>query len=210
MAEGQVDRVTVSAEQLGLHTGYEHPSKQPSRELSKPCLGVLFPRMCLLLPTLRKRLRSPLSCAYTREDAELDAEKVVRRVFPALWSGQLYSVCRRKELIGLENLLPTSCRVEFEGHLDFDLGNLMATDPSPVDSREAGEDREADILSAATRITQSLVAKLFQLPGRLVGMGRVVDLPAPSYPLPRQKPLPTPRPPTRSASLGFTNQTKTS
>lgn len=89
-------------------------------------------------------------------------------------------------------------REEFEGHLDYDLGNLMASDPSPQDTQGWADDREAHFLDTATRITQSLVGKLFQLPGQLAGMGRVVTLPAPTYPLPRHKPLPAPRLPTRS------------
>lgn len=92
------------------------------------------------------------------------------------------------------------CREAFEGRLDFDLGNLMACDPSPQDAQGLANDREAHCLETATQIAQSLAAQLFQLPGRLAGRGRVVSLPAPAFPLPRQKPLPTPRPPTRYAA----------
>ena len=88
-------------------------------------------------------------------------------------------------------------REEFEGQLDYDLGNLMACDPSPQDTKALMENPDAYCLEQATKITQSLVNQLFKLPGKLVGMGRVVELPDPTYRLPRQKPLPTPRPPTR-------------
>ena len=73
----------------------------------------------------------------------------------------------------------------------------MACDGSLQDAQALTEDREAHCLETATQITQSLVARLFQLPGQAAGMGRVVALPAPTFLLPRQKPMPTPRPPTR-------------
>ena len=89
------------------------------------------------------------------------------------------------------------CRQEYEGQLEFDLGNLMACDPSPVDTQALEQDPEAHCLEMATKITQSLVAQLFSLPGQAAPIGRVVHLPPPTTQLPRQKPLPTPRPPTR-------------
>lgn len=156
MAEAEPVRVTVSAEQLGLQTGYAflQAGRRPPSYLAT------------LLP---------------------------------LWTGSP----ARLGFCGaaLQPMATHACsprhRQETESHLDFDLGNLMAADLSPVDVRPPGEGREADLAAAATQATQALVAQLFQLPGRLVGMGRVVELPAPSYPLPRQKPLPAPRPPTR-------------
>ena len=89
------------------------------------------------------------------------------------------------------------CRDNFEGQLDYDLGNLMACDPSPQDAQALTDNREVHSLETATLITQSLVARLFALPGRLAAFGRIVDLPGPAFQLPRQKPLPKPRPPTR-------------
>ena len=76
----------------------------------------------------------------------------------------------------------------------------MACDPSPQDAQALTDNREAYSLETATLITQSLVARLFALPGRLAAFGRVVDLPGPAFQLPRQKPLPTARPPTRQGS----------
>ena len=79
-----------------------------------------------------------------------------------------------------------TCREEFEGQLDYDLGNLMACDPNPQDLKALAEDREAHCLETATKITQSLIGQLFRLPGKLVGMGRIVELPEPTYRVPRQ------------------------
>ena len=73
----------------------------------------------------------------------------------------------------------------------------MASDPNPQDAAALSNDREAHCLETATRITQSLVGQLFKLPGQLAGMGRVVTLPAPTFQIPRHKPLPAPRLPTR-------------
>lgn len=44
---------------------------------------------------------------------------------------------------------------------------------------------------------QSLTAKLFALPSEPAPVGRIAQLPAPTTALPREKPLPKPRPPTK-------------
>lgn len=58
-------------------------------------------------------------------------------------------------------------REEFDGGLDYDLGNLMACDPSPVDAERLRADPAGACLEMATRITQSLVARLFELPSEV-------------------------------------------
>ncbi len=55
-------------------------------------------------------------------------------------------------------------REEYDGGLDYDLGNLMASDPAPVDAERLRADPDGACLELATRITQSLVARLFELP----------------------------------------------
>ncbi|KAK9841014.1 hypothetical protein WJX81_005502 [Elliptochloris bilobata] len=86
---------------------------------------------------------------------------------------------------------------EFEGGLDYDLGNMMACDPSPVDAERLRADPSLACLEMATRITQSLVARLFELPSEAAPVGRIAQLPPPTHPLPRHKPLPAARAPTR-------------
>jgi len=119
----------------------------------------------------------------------------MRKIYSKLHSLPLSAVIQA--CLRLTPFSPCPCREEFEGHLEYDLGNLMACDSSLQDAQALSGDREAHCLEAATQITQSLVSRLFKLPGQAVGMGRVVSLPAPTFPLPRQKPMPTPRPPTR-------------
>ena len=46
-------------------------------------------------------------------------------------------------------------------------------------------------------MTQALVERLFALPSQPVEGGRIAQLPSPSTPLPRAKPLPKPRAPTK-------------
>lgn len=52
-------------------------------------------------------------------------------------------------------------------------------------------------LSVATNAFQSLTRALFKLPFELDPLGRIAELPAPTTRLPREKPLPKPRPPTK-------------
>lgn len=77
------------------------------------------------------------------------------------------------------------------------MGNLAAYDPSPVDAEQFAANPDAACLTVATKITQSLVAKLFALPSEAADVGRVAQLPPPTTALPRAKPVPKPREPTK-------------
>eukprot|EP00873_Tetraselmis_striata_P004784 jgi/Tetstr1/425048/TSEL_015513.t1 len=88
----------------------------------------------------------------------------------------------------------------YSGSLEYDLGHLAAFEPSALDSAKfdtPGSGREAACLELATSITQSLVAQVFGLPSEAAEVGRLAKLPPPSTPLPRHKPLPKPRAPTK-------------
>lgn len=89
------------------------------------------------------------------------------------------------------------CREQFEGQLEFDLGNLTASDPSPIDAEEFLANPDTACLDAATKVTQALVAQLFALPSEAADVGRVAQLPPPTTALPRSKALPKPREPTK-------------
>uniref|UniRef100_A0A061RH30 Ribosome biogenesis regulatory protein n=1 Tax=Tetraselmis sp. GSL018 TaxID=582737 RepID=A0A061RH30_9CHLO len=88
---------------------------------------------------------------------------------------------------------------EYEGSLEFDIGNMAAFEPSALKTEEfdCPEKREDVCQKLAQEITQSLVAKIFALPSEAADVGRLAILPGPSTPLPRAKPLPKPRPPTK-------------
>ncbi|NXY87110.1 RRS1 protein, partial [Alcedo cyanopectus] len=96
-----------------------------------------------------------------------------------------------------------SVTVEKELELEFDLGNLLALDRNPAPAaglRGAGPRREALLRELARDNTQLLAARLWELPAeRAGGAGGplVAQLPEPTFRLPREKPPPRPRPPTR-------------
>ncbi|NWW13362.1 RRS1 protein, partial [Oreocharis arfaki] len=96
-----------------------------------------------------------------------------------------------------------SITVEKELELEYDLGNLLAVDPNPPPAaalRGAGPRREALLRALARDNTQLLVSRLWELPAeRAGGAGGplVAQLPEPTFRLPREKPPPKPRPPTR-------------
>ncbi|KAG1655123.1 hypothetical protein FOA52_012541 [Chlamydomonas sp. UWO 241] len=86
-----------------------------------------------------------------------------------------------------------TCREEYDGQLEFDMGNLSAMDPAPLDpSSFSGPDKEAALLDAARRMTQSLANKLFTLPAEPTRGGRLALLPPPLTVLPRFQPMPKP------------------
>ncbi|KAJ7338883.1 hypothetical protein JRQ81_012785 [Phrynocephalus forsythii] len=98
-----------------------------------------------------------------------------------------------------------SVAVHKELDLEFDVGNLLAVDRNPAPravSREGtpSAQREGLLRALARDNTQLLVAQLWALPSERAegGAGPVVaQLPEPSTRLPREKPLPKPRPLTR-------------
>ncbi|XP_057805372.1 ribosome biogenesis regulatory protein homolog [Salvia miltiorrhiza] len=86
-----------------------------------------------------------------------------------------------------------------EAQYEIDLGNLMAFDrnhqfASPPTSRE---EIVKETVEQATKLVQAVADALFNLPSTEDPDGPLVKLPAPTTKLPREKPLPKPRPPTQ-------------
>ncbi|KAG6776508.1 ribosome biogenesis regulatory protein [Populus alba x Populus x berolinensis] len=89
--------------------------------------------------------------------------------------------------------------MDTQNEYQVDLGNLMAFDPfhhftSIPSSRE---ELVAECLSNGTELVQAIVSGVFNLPSTEDIDGPLVKLPPPTTKLPREKPLPKPKPPTR-------------
>jgi len=80
---------------------------------------------------------------------------------------------------------------------EVDLGNLAVIDPTPLDKASFKKNREAFIQSHTRAAMQLLFQKLDQLPREEDKQGVYLTLPACSISIPREKPLPKPKPPTR-------------
>ncbi|KAM3928820.1 ribosome biogenesis regulatory protein homolog [Leptodactylus fuscus] len=88
--------------------------------------------------------------------------------------------------------------VHKELELQFDLGNLLAIDPNPPDSRALRQQNRGEYLRSLARDnTQLLVNQLWTLPTQRVQECVTATLPEASTRLPREKPAPKPRAPTR-------------
>lgn len=83
--------------------------------------------------------------------------------------------------------------------MTFDLGNLAAFDTRPIDPKKLKGGGEKYLLERATERATKLIHKIFALPdaGRPKDGGRLVSLPDTVTPLPREKPVPKPKPQTR-------------
>jgi len=85
----------------------------------------------------------------------------------------------------------------------------MATDPSPIDATLFTNPDQA-CYQLATGIMQALTRQIFDLPSEPAPVGRLVQLPRPTTVLPREKPIPKPKPPTKwelfAARKGITKQ----
>lgn len=80
-----------------------------------------------------------------------------------------------------------------------DVGNLMAFDPRPVDPApfRTPEGATRACLELGRAVMQALAAEIFALPSVPEKIGRLATLPPPTTLLPREKPIPKPRPPTK-------------
>ncbi len=88
--------------------------------------------------------------------------------------------------------------VSKELDLEFDPGNLLAFDKNRIDAREFKDSKREDFLRALARDnTQLLINEIWKLPTERVEEVIVVKLPDPTTPLPREKPAPKPKPPTK-------------
>ncbi|SJL02322.1 related to RRS1-regulator of ribosome biogenesis [Armillaria ostoyae] len=90
-----------------------------------------------------------------------------------------------------------SITVEKETSLDVDVGYLTVTDPNPIDEDSYKSNLEEHLRSLARDGVQSLFSSLFTLPTKNSDDGPLAQLPPPKTQLPRAKPLPKPKPPTK-------------
>lgn len=67
-------------------------------------------------------------------------------------------------MLALNSLFSFRHREEYSGPLEYDLGSLTASSHNPVDQERFKADPNSACLDLATQITQSLVARLFELP----------------------------------------------
>lgn len=80
-----------------------------------------------------------------------------------------------------------------------DLGNLVVADArnAVITSLSSKEEITQECIARGEQALQVLAEKLFNLPSTAEKTGRLVQLPPPTIRLPREKPLPKPRPPTK-------------
>ncbi|KAG6329115.1 hypothetical protein ID866_9975 [Astraeus odoratus] len=90
-----------------------------------------------------------------------------------------------------------SITVEKETPLDVDAGFLTVTDLNPVDEDSYASNLEEYLKSTARDGIQALIAALYALPTEKSPDGPLAKLPPPTTQLPRAKPLPKPKPPTK-------------
>ena len=82
-----------------------------------------------------------------------------------------------------------------EQYMSFDLGRLSCHNTTPAARCNFGDSKTMQ--ERARESVQLLVSRLFALPSEAAEHGRLAELPAPTTVLPREKPVPKPKPPTR-------------
>eukprot|EP00033_Pygsuia_biforma_P001969 GCRY01002192.1.p1 GENE.GCRY01002192.1~~GCRY01002192.1.p1 ORF type:complete len:352 (-),score=63.92 GCRY01002192.1:53-1072(-) len=88
-------------------------------------------------------------------------------------------------------------RVDKQDNLNYDLGNLMAVDPTSVDLKLFRKNQKDYIQKVGRENTQLLINKIFSLPSERIDLGVMVSLPESTTVVPRAKPLPKPKQPTK-------------
>eukprot|EP01029_Cantina_marsupialis_P001700 TRINITY_DN11507_c0_g1_i1.p1 TRINITY_DN11507_c0_g1~~TRINITY_DN11507_c0_g1_i1.p1 ORF type:complete len:265 (+),score=66.71 TRINITY_DN11507_c0_g1_i1:35-796(+) len=86
---------------------------------------------------------------------------------------------------------------EKEDDLDYDLGNLCATDLHPTNTKAYVEKGEKYLSEIARDCAQLLFNNIFKLPIKKTELGPQAILPKPTTKIPREKPCPKPKEPTR-------------
>ena len=71
--------------------------------------------------------------------------------------------------------------------MSFDLGNLSAFDPNPIPQTSLSSESALQALARDT--TQLLVNEFLNLPRQRTDEGVYIQIPAPTTPLPREKPV---------------------
>lgn len=91
-----------------------------------------------------------------------------------------------------------SITVKKELDLEFDIGNLLACDKNTIESRDFREQKKDDFLRLLARDnTQLLINEIWKQPTERVEEAIVSKIPEPTTPLPREKPPPKPKAPTK-------------
>ncbi|XP_071443632.1 ribosome biogenesis regulatory protein homolog [Hetaerina americana] len=81
--------------------------------------------------------------------------------------------------------------------LEYDIGNLITVDKNDLEEKELRKNTESYLKQLARDNTQLIINKIWQLPTEQVEEAFVAKLPASSFVLPREKPIPKPRPLTK-------------
>ncbi|EUC66538.1 ribosome biogenesis regulatory-like protein [Rhizoctonia solani AG-3 Rhs1AP] len=87
--------------------------------------------------------------------------------------------------------------VEKDIPIQIDVGLLSALDTNPIDAEAYSADLEAHLQAVARDGAQVILGALFGLPTQSSDDGPIASLPPPTTALPRTKPLPKPKPPTK-------------
>nr|CAB3265801.1 ribosome biogenesis regulatory protein homolog [Phallusia mammillata] len=90
-----------------------------------------------------------------------------------------------------------STTVEKDIDVNLDLGNLLAVDSNPLDAIKLRRSKESYLMQLARGNTQLLLNNIWQLETERVEDAVVAKLPDPETRLPREKPIPKSKPPTK-------------
>lgn len=82
--------------------------------------------------------------------------------------------------------------------MEYDIGNLMSFDPTPIAMKQIKKDHKV-LDKIARDNTQLLINKLYAFPSTALTeeVGRMIELPPCTTKLPREKPVPLPKPETK-------------
>nr|CAD7397169.1 unnamed protein product [Timema poppensis] len=87
-----------------------------------------------------------------------------------------------------------SIHVEKHLELEYDLGTLLAIDINDLDLKTLSSNQDKYLKDLARDNAQLLINKIWELPSERIDEAIVVKLPPPSFILPRENPVPKPKP----------------
>ncbi|KAG9088916.1 Rhodanese- sulfurtransferase [Ceratobasidium sp. UAMH 11750] len=100
-------------------------------------------------------------------------------------------------IVAAESSKRKAVTVEKDIPIQTDIGLLTALDTNPIDAEDYNANLEAHLQAVARDGAQVILGALFGLPTQSSEDGPIATLPPPTTALPRAKPLPKPKPPTK-------------
>nr|CAD7263486.1 unnamed protein product [Timema shepardi] len=165
---------------------YEFPT--PSNEFTFSLQVELVARLACLTLTSYSHFEVKSGCKDSGPDSHFEGGAGCKDSVP----NSHFEVLEKAEKDAEEKY--KSIHVEKHLELEYDLGTLLAIDINDLDLKTLSSNQDKYLKDLARDNAQLLINKIWELPSERIDEAIVVKLPPPSFILPRENPVPKPKP----------------